>query len=655
VKRDVTEGVKVKGDRTRRPDRVTLVLTYAMACLGLAAALLHLSLLLGGLLAAFITLGAAWDLRGRHPLSTWMINLFSVMGVIALAALPSAHGFLGRLLAASVVLLGAKLLGPKASRDHLQVMLLSLLLLIGSAILTVDLTFGVLFAAYLPLATATLLWIPFGRELEGRTLPRGLVRRLGGVALVLLAAAIPLTTLFYFGLPRATAPLWHGIAPSPALASGFSDRVSLGDVGRIALRTDPVFRAVLLEGKGPLPAAPYWRGLVFEDTDGVSWRATEPPVSTLLAGSGSGETVRHLVYLEPQGDHTLFALDHPLAASPTSLTLRFSGGAVLKAARPPATRFRYEVESDITGWVPEVLGPEARARNLFVPPGLPPAVHRLASDVVGPARRPQEKVERLRAHFHTGYTYTTQAPVGSDHPLEAFLTARAGYCEYFAAATAMALRLSGVPARLVGGYVGGEFNDQGNYYLVRQRSAHVWVEAYIDGRGWMRVDPTPPAGSPAGGTSPASSFSRFVDSLRLRWYALTIGYDMRSQVAALRSLSETIRNTFAFSLEWENGGRLLGLAVLLAAVPLLVSLTRKARQHPLERLYAQLLRRLSRRRIVRGHKEGPLDFARRASRARPEGASSIMEISRAYAAWRYGGRTYGEERLRELSRNLRRV
>ena len=131
-----------------------------------------------------------------------------------------------------------------------------------------------------------------------------------------------------------------------------------------------------------------------------------------------------------------------------------------------------------------------------MPGDLPASISQLAHSIVGAESDPARKVALLMEHFRTGgYTYALRSPAGAGNPLERFLLrSKTGYCEYYASGLTVMLRAVGVPARIVGGYLGGEYNSAGNYYLVRQSTAHTWVEAYLDGQGWVRLDATPQGG-----------------------------------------------------------------------------------------------------------------------------------------------------------------
>src|SRR5262249_57566678 len=112
---------------------------------------------------------------------------------------------------------------------------------------------------------------------------------------------------------------------------------------------------------------------------------------------------------------------------------------------------------------------------------------------------PGERAKRLETHLIQGYSYTRDfGGRSTENPLEDFLFRyRSGHCEYFASSMVLLLRSQGIPARLVTGFLGGDYNPFEGYTIVRGSNAHAWVEAYLPGGGWQIFDPTPPAGRPA--------------------------------------------------------------------------------------------------------------------------------------------------------------
>ncbi len=646
-----------------KAERVSLLLTYTLAALGVGAAILHVSPFAAALLVAFATLGLWSDLRDRYPLSTWLLNLLSIAGVLIALALPGPHGVLGRLLSASVVLMGAKLAAPKAPRDRLQITLLSLLLLVGAAIVSVSMSFALLFVLYLALATINLLWVPFSKPLQGRAVPRRMLHRLSLLASGLLLACVPFVMLFYFGLPRAPAPLVPGQLQSAQLP-GLTDSISPGTTANIASTNAIAMRVAFPEDHGPLDHPPYWRAFVFEDTDGATWRAdTSPQSLTSPPRPGSGPLIAQTVFLEPLASPALVALDHPVQLSTSTVRAGLTRHATLLAGRVPSQRIRYEITSEDSPVLSATLTEDERVRTLTIPDHLPASLLPLALSVTQSATGPLAKAQALESHFHSGgYAYSMNliapAPGEETDPLERFLATKTGYCEHFASTMALMLRAVGIPSRLVGGYAGGEYNPTGHYYLVRQRSAHAWVEGYIEDRGWVRFDPTPPDQGPVAAEAgpQVSGWEAFLDSLRLRWYALVIGYDLQQQMSLFRSVSSWIGALLAWRpSEAVSPWAAAALGAIVLTLGALAWLRARRRYSRAESLYRSLERRLARAGLRRGASEGYLHFAQRAGARLAGRQDAIDAITHAYVASRYGGNTLTAEEMGALRRAVRSV
>ncbi len=157
----------------------------------------------------------------------------------------------------------------------------------------------------------------------------------------------------------------------------------------------------------------------------------------------------------------------------------------LRGAFPPA-RIRYEVIAALDS---ERSQPTSETLEL---PDVDPRIPALAEERTADARDDGERARALLDVFRSGFRYSLEpGDVGDQDPLARFLfETRLGHCEYFASSLAVLLRAAGVPSRIVNGYRGGEWNEYGKYFLVRQSDAHSWVEAWIDDE-WQLLDPTP--------------------------------------------------------------------------------------------------------------------------------------------------------------------
>jgi transglutaminase-like putative cysteine protease len=625
---------------------VSLALGYALAATAAAAvALSPLPAAAWALLVIAVLAGAAWDRWERHRLPAPLLTALGLAGFAA-SLIPLRRETLAeQSLTALSFLLAVKLLAVKRRRDHLQLLAISLMLVAGAASLDPALAFAGLLLVTFLLGVCLLLWLPFSEA--GPAATRGLLRRLAALAALLALGSLPLSLLLFLLLPRTMNPFWaSGFGMRRQGVSGISDQMRLGEVARVALSTAVAFRAELEGPGGPLPAVPYWRGAVLEATDGRRWSVVpryRPPTRAPLAPGA-----RITYFAEPSGERQLFLLETPTGASVGARLQPIGASRVLRLPLPLERPIRYVATSLPGDRFAETLTAEERALNLAVPAGTPAPVLALGAQLAGDRRDPTAIVGRVLAHFASGYRYTLEIPGDAGDPLEAFLfRTRAGYCEYFAAAAATLLRIAGVPARVVDGYLGGEYVAGGNYYLVTQAAAHAWVEAYL-GDSWVRIDPTPAAGE-TGATFAARRGRRpllWLDSLRMRWNAWFVQYDAESQLTLARAGASRLR-----ALHFEPARLARPAAYAAAAAALLAAIAlalRRRGSDPLAARERRFLALAAAAGVPRAPHDGPLDHAARFARARPAAANAATRFAAAHAACRYGGRAADAEALAAL-------
>jgi transglutaminase-like putative cysteine protease len=618
-----------------RPRTVSLAFTYAIAAAATTAvAIAPLPRNTWVLLAFGCLAGILWDRDGRRRIPQAVLNLAGLAGSLAFLLPPRRETLAEQSLGALALLLAVKLLGAKERRDHLQILAVSLLLVAGCASLEPEIGFAALLIASIALGVLFLLWLPFSEAIP--VLEARLGRRIVMIGAGLLAAALPLAALLFVVLPRAVNPFWAALGAGPRTAvSGVSDQLRLGDVGRVALSDAVAFRAEV-DG-GPLPATPYWRGAVLEVTDGLRWSVS--PLWRPVVAPPETAATRVTYFVEPHGDRQLFLLETPVKASVGSRSQLLGAGRVLRLPLPLARRIRYAGSSVPADRYPEHLTREELALNLSVPATVPASIRELALRIAAGERNPQTITQRLLAHFSRGYTYSLRVPPPEGNPLESFLLVhRAGYCEYFAAGLATMLRICGVPARVVSGYLGGDFVAAGSYYRVTQASAHAWVEAWLDGT-WVRLDPTPAAGE-FGATFASRSAKKpllWLDTLRMRWNSWIVQYDAESQLELARAGAARVRGLQRLGLP--GAGAVFG-AIVAGAVAALALLAagraRRAGADPLGRRIARFEKIAARHGCAREPWEGHLDHAARLAAALPGRAHDVQCFGEIAAGARYG-------------------
>jgi transglutaminase-like putative cysteine protease len=371
------------------------------------------------------------------------------------------------------------------------------------------------------------------------------------------------------------------------------------------------------------------------------------------------------VTLEPHNRTWLFALE---TAASLPERARVTHDGMLVAPAPVRSRMRYALESVAAPREPasEEAGQLQRARALRG--GFNPRARTLAEQWRSESRDDAEIVQRAIEYFRRGrLAYTLEPPLlGRDSVDEFLFDTRAGFCEHFSSAFVFLLRAAGVPARVVTGYQGGEVNQVDRIITVRQSDAHAWAEAWLAGRGWVRLDPTAAAipGRVEAGLAravgagepvpllmrPQLQWLRMVrynwEALAHRWNLMVLGYNPERQRELMGRLG--MRDA-----DWRS--LTAAMASVLGVITLLLlawSLRRLARPDRVQRAWQAFARKLRARGVTRAPHEGPRDFAQRAAQRLPGAAQAILAIGRLYLAVRYG-RDASRAQLEELERRVR--
>lgn len=306
----------------------------------------------------------------------------------------------------------------------------------------------------------------------------------------LLAVALPIALVMFLFFPRWGGPLWGVPETSLDAKSGLSDSMSPGSIQGLFMDDSPAFRADFSTTTPP-PSQLYWRGPVFWDFDGREWKGTFysrnlPPESQPTAMPGSEH---YQVQMEPTEQHWMFALDYPVSAPRgAKLTLDFQ----LYSFRAITQLKSYEMVSNPNFVDSPSLKNTHRVSALQLPNGFNPQTQALIRTWRMETESDVDLVNRALAYFNQeDFFYTLNPPLLSNDTVDEFLfETRRGFCEHYASAFTVMMRMAGIPARIVTGYQGGWRSTIGNYLLVRQSDAHAWSEVWLPGQGWTRVDPT---------------------------------------------------------------------------------------------------------------------------------------------------------------------
>lgn len=539
-----------------RLESILRLLAYTVAILGVAPLYPHLALPVQGLLVFALGAGLLGDRRGAPLLPAPAPTLLGLAALLWYGSQIGRDNLVAPLANILALLLALRLATEKSARNYLQLFLLALFALAASSLFSLGFVFLFFLVPVVTAIAVGLVLLCFYQHDPALRLAAAPLRRLLRVSLLLPAGSLLLMLFFFAILPRTQHPLWNVLNASEVSVSGFSETVEPGSVAALA-----TVRATALRVQGPElpPEELYWRGIVLNRIEGTSWVRVASPEQR-PERPGRGDSVQLTYYPEPRRTRYLPTLDLPLTLE--GVRVRPSGDRLFVAQTPLDRRVEYSARS-----TPQVALQAAadldRHFYLQVPAEVAAPLRELAERVRREGATAAARIERLEAFYRSQQLqYRLSGLPQGDEPLVTFLfVERAGYCELFASSFALLLRLADVPARLVGGYLGGRYNPLGGYYVIGEDAAHVWVEALVDGE-WRRLDPTRLAVnagasfSAAGGGASIGSWEQLRDTLDYYWNRAVITYDLDRQFELARETRVQLRR-LRWDGEWPFGGWLL--------------------------------------------------------------------------------------------------
>ncbi len=555
---------------------ITLLLVHLTALIGILS-LWNVAESLYFFVFLFVyLLGVYMDFKGFYPIRRVFLTLFGFILSLYFLSFLSLEDLLKPFAHVVLLLLSIKSLEEKRPRDLYQILLLGLFALSISTAYNLSLSFLLVFLLYSFLGLTSLVFLNLYRKVGEKRLGWLSYKGFFFVSLVFFLFVLFLTPAFFFFLPRSQAPLFDLFSRGSGLRTGLADSISLGKVGEIQEDNTVAFRVY---GLPPSLKEPYWRAIVFDRYENHTWlKEREVP---LPQPSGVGEYVYTLV-IEPSFDNIIPALDYPysiLKVEGISANAYITLGNTLRLEREINRTIRVRLSSSREMYIKE--SPE---RYLDVPKDISPNIKRLARELEKGAKDDMEKVKRVINYFSKGYSYTLRLEKYEGDPLDYFLfVSKKGNCEYYASATALLLRVMGVPARVVGGYKGALWNQYGGYHIVTNSMAHVWVEAYVNGE-WIRVDTTPPYIPPA--VKRISTLALIRDYIVSFWYSNVVGYSSEKQIRLFKNIGEGLKSELKLESLRKRFLQAFYLLVFTAGLYLTVLFVLKQRRTP-ENLYGR--------------------------------------------------------------------
>ena len=581
----------------------------------------------------------AWGERALPK--KWLLALLVVGGLFG--AYVTYRTIFGRDsgVALLVLFLSLKLLETHHQRDALVLVLLTYFLALTNFFYSQTLPTAGLMLASMLVNTASLV----NFAAPGRTLQANLK-----TAGVLLAQAGPVMLILFFLFPRVQGPLWGLPQDAYSGVTGLSDSMSPGIISRLSQSDAIAFRVRFAEDAPPKRQL-YWRGPVFWDFDGRTWRAGDARPYAQIKFEASGKPYDYEITLEPHNYNWLFALELTANIPPNASITR---DHMLFSRIPVRNRVRYDLRSYTNFTVGDADDADELRPGLQLPADFNPRSRRLAEEWAAGGTTDAAIAQKALDYFREqGFVYTLEPPLlGRDSVDEFLFGSKRGFCEHYASSFVFLMRAAGVPARVVTGYQGGDINPVDQYMVVRQSDAHAWAELWLKGRGWVRFDPTA-AASPmrvesgvaaaVPATDPLPLMARTTlywlrglrynwDALANKWNQLVLGYNPERQREFLTrmGMSEPSWENMALTLFWGVGGLLALLTAWL--------LRRMRNADPVQRLWLRFCAKLGKKGHARAAHEGPADFVARTAERYPTEAGRIRAIGERYIALRYGER-----------------
>ena len=519
------------------------------------------------------------------------------------------------------------------------------------------------------LGTAVVLLAFIALNDDGNLHGEGRLRTLG----ILSIGAIPLLVVLFLFFPRLP-PLWSVQLSGQQASTGVSDSMSPGDFANLGQSTELAFRVNFADNRPPQGDL-YWRGLVFSDFDGVTWRPSTtgqlwqttlpaPPwVESAFASmtdENKSSPISYEVILEPTQQRWLFGLDYPLSQSKG---IGLTTGFTLVKSEPVTQQLRYDVLRFAPMIIDSTLDNSERQINLALPSQGNPQARALAKQLFAQSDSdPIRYIQALEKWINqTEFRYTLSPPRLNNDRIDDFLfNTKAGFCEHYSSSFTFMLRAAGIPARVVAGYQGGAPSRGSQVWEVRQMDAHAWTEVWLDGQGWVRVDPTSfvapervehgmdaltqAQGAALFGDGAGAQISyqqyqmlqnlrRLSDQASYYWQKDIVGYDQDKQAGSL--LKWLNISSMAQQIVWLSVSAIMVLSILA----LTIWLRRRKRLHPVDVPLAQLSKRLGKQdpTFIRCDNEDPLVWLDRIGKAlTDQNTPYINDIKQNYRQLRYG-------------------
>lgn len=642
-------------------DQLRTHLSWLLASLGLVL-VLHAAQLAPWVPLLALALGVwRFALALRHRSLPGMVVLMPITIAGALGILASYGGLFGRDagVALLVLMTALKTMETRNRRDMTLLVFLGYFLSICAFLFSQTIPVALFMTLPVVALTATLI----GLNHPNGDLPAAARIKLSGL---MLAQALPVMLVLFVLFPRVPGPLW-GIPQDMARGqTGLSDDMSPGSISELSQSGAIAFRAVF-NGPPPPAADLYWRGPVFWHYDGRTWRAGNAAqhLSLATAYEALSAPVSYTVTLEAHNKRWLFVLDLPVKLPGIGM---LTGDYQYLAHQPVRQRLRYDASSSLRYRYSGALSADDRQHALQLPSFGNQRARALAAQWREETQDPKALIQRALAMYNANFTYTLRPPALGASAIDGFLfDTKKGFCEHYAGSFVFLMRAAGVPARVVTGYQGGERNPMSDYLIVRQSDAHAWAEVWLDGQGWVRIDPTGAVAPERVEQGIAAALPDFEplpflvrpeltwfkrlnlgwDAVNNGWNQWVLGYNQQRQMEFLARLIGN-RVDWGDMALWMTGL----LTAIVGAIAAFMLHETLPKNDPALAAWIRFQKKIARAGISVYPHEGPRDLAKRAARLLFRHSAKIERIGTLYMHTRYGGKP-GIAELQRLVREFR--
>ena len=686
-------------------------------------------------LLALMPLGEWLD--GRFARYRTATSVISIVYVTVSVALIPFMDLLANVVNLVIFIEAYAFLHRKQPKDYLHLLLMAFFMMLAASVLMPDPEIGAAMLLFLLCAIAAMVMLqihvemakagpngnadilPLHEHEPSLAEPRkgfdlGVVNSVSAIA----AAAIALTVVLFISVPRMEAGLLGRNDPT-LFRTGVAQTVDLAQGGRIARAATAIMRVEFPDEPGGRFNGPmFWRCASLDYYQDPQWQRKGLTPNAGLTGFAlrpreildavnrkagvvvrepepAKRLVRQVIYIQEvpaEGVPALALVQRmqvPSDERGVILTWDRTADYSILLTRRGQRWLQYEAWSEIDEHKPEQLraAPDTYRRDmssrdydLLTFHTLQPRSVELVRQITLGKTNTYDKVAAIAAYLSQGgFRYSLDVPwLPQKQPVDAFLhDVRTGHCELFASAMALMVRSLGIPARVVSGYRGGDWSDLDGAYTVREDMAHLWVEVYFIGVGWVTFDPSPADAQVAalGRNRLLRFLSRQALVAKMLWYRNVVSFNSGAQIAVLRNLRTGFfglrESLFNWGSQWTSQFRagpafatLLALLLLVSAITAgLIGWARATApnryaltddQARAVRLYQRLLRKLERAGIkCKGLAAEEIEAA--VGTNRPGALAGASAILLAYNEVRFGGRTLAHQPCRDLAKRMKQI